>query len=193
MVNGLRRLARDALRDLAMEQNGLFTRHQALDRGVSLAAVNNYLAKGRVERVAYGIYRYLDLPGDAFWQYEIALLRTGDPHAALSHETALAIWDISDVSPARYHVTVPHARRIRRSDNDLYVVHEQQLAVDQVTWWEQMPIVTVPTAIEQCIADGTPTYLLRQALERGVRTGAVTRKTANRLTAAMETRDDPAR
>lgn len=193
MVDDSRQLARDALRDLAIEHNGLFTRQQALDRGVSPEAVHSYVAHGRVDRVAHGIYRYPFLPGAEFEQYETALLRTGDPEAVLSHETALAIWEVSDVNPARYHVTVFHARRIRRADNDRYVVHEQALTPDQVTWWEQMPIVTVPTAIDQCVADGTPTYLLRQALERGARTGAMTAATVNRLTIAMETRDDPTR
>ena len=118
----------------------------------------------------------------------MALLRTGDADAVLSHETALAIHDISDVNPSRYHVTIPRAHRIRRSDNDRYVIHVQRLPARQVTWWQQMPIVTPAAAIEQCMAYGTPTYLLRQALDRGARTGAVPRADLIRLTEALERR-----
>src|SRR5450759_3725443 len=192
MTQGGRELARDVLRDLAEAQNSLFTRQQAIAQDLTPAAVDNLVARGRVERVAHGIYRYPHLPGAQVEQYEVALLRTGDADAALSHETALATYEVSDVNPSRYHVTVPRGRRIRRADSDLYVIHEQVLTPEQVTWWELMRIVTLPTAIEQCIAYGTPTYLLRQALERGARTGAVRPDDLTRLTDALEARDVPA-
>lgn len=182
-------LARDVLRELAETQNGLVTRRQALDDlGVAAGAVDNLVARGRLEKVAHGIYRYPHLPGVEEEQFQVALLRTGDPEAALSHETALALHEISDVNPARYHVTVPVARRIRRADNDRYVVHVQPLAPPQVTWWHLMRIVTATTAIEQCITYGTPTYLLRQAIERGARTGAVRHDDVARLTQTLEAR-----
>ncbi|MFC7619092.1 type IV toxin-antitoxin system AbiEi family antitoxin domain-containing protein [Microlunatus sp. GCM10028923] len=182
-------MARDVLRDLAETQNGLLTRQQALDDlGLSAGAIDNLVARGRLERVAHGIYRYPHLPGVADEPYQVALLRTGDPEAALSHESALELHEISDVNPSRYHVTVAQRHRIRRSDNDRYVVHVEQLTARQVTWWHQMRIVTPTTAIEQCLRDGTPTYLLRQAIERGSRTGAVRSADAERLRTALEVR-----
>lgn len=182
-------LARDALRELAEAQNGLVTRAQALDElRLTAGAVDNLVARDRLVKVARGIYRVPHLPGIENEQFQVALLRTGDPDAALSHETALALHDISNVNPARYHVTVPSHRRIRRADNDRYVVHVHRLTQRQVTWWHLMRIVTPTTAIEQCIADGTPTYLLRQAIERGARTGAVRRDDVERLTEALEAR-----
>ena len=175
--------------DLAVAQNGLVTRQQAIDEvDVDPTAFDAFVARGRLERVARGIYRYPRLPGVEYEPYQVALLRTGDPDAVLSHETALAIHDISDANPSRYHVTVPQPRRVRRSDNDRYVVHVQRLTSGQVTWWQQMAAVTPSTAIEQCLAYGTPTYLLRQALERGARTGAVLHDDLNRLTEALERR-----
>ena len=184
-----RSLARDALRELAEAQNGLLTRRQALeDLGLSAGAVDNLVARGGLQRVAHGIYRFPHLPGIEDEQFQVALLRTGDSDAALSHETALDLYEISDVNPARYHVTIPAPRRIRRSDNDRYVVHVQRLEPRQVTWWHLMRIVTPTTAIEQCLQYGTPTYLLRQAIDRGARTGAVRRDDVARLTAALEAR-----
>ncbi|GEL99874.1 hypothetical protein CTE05_34210 [Cellulomonas terrae] len=182
-------LAREALREFAEEQNGMLTRRQAVeDLGLSSGAVDNLVARGRLDRVAHGIYRYPHLPGMADEQYQVALLRTGDPDAALSHETALQLHELSDVNPARYHVTVPQPLRIRRSDNDRYVVHVQPLTARQVTWWHQMRIVTPAAAIEQCLVYGTPTYLLRQAIDQGQRIGSVRNDDATRLRAALETR-----
>ena len=38
----------------------------------------------------------------------------------------------------------------------------------------EIPTVTAPTAIAQCIAGGVPTHLLRQAIERGHAQGYLT-------------------
>lgn len=181
-------LARDVLRELAVRQNGLLTRQQALNQHLTAGAVDNLVARGRLERVAHGIYRYPHLPGVLDEAFQIALLRTGDPNAALSHETALQLHEISDVNPACYHVTIGARRRLRRSDSYRYVVHVQPLTERQVTWWHQMRIVTPATAIEQCIHDGTPTYLIRQALERGRRNGMVRAADAARLRLALDSR-----
>lgn len=182
-------LARDALRDLAEGQNGLVSRRQAVDElGVTAGALDHLVARGGLLPVARGIYRVPYLPGIENERYQVALLRTGDPEAALSHETALTLHEISDVNPGRYHVTVPRPRRIRRSDNDAFVVHVDELKPDQVGWWNLMRVVSATTAIEQCIAYGTPTYLLRQAIERGERTGAVRRADVARLTHILEDR-----
>ncbi|WP_147915714.1 hypothetical protein [Ruania zhangjianzhongii] len=112
--------------------------------------------------------------------------RRVDPKAALSHETALDIYDVSDLIPDRYHVTVPQARRIRRADNAAYVVHEGVLAPGQVTWWEQMRVVTLAAAIEQCLGFGTPAYLLRQAIGRGAAKGWLRHADRARLAERME-------
>ena len=48
--------------------------------------------------------------------------------------------------------------------------------------------VTAVTAVEQCLAYGTPTYLLRQALERGHRQGYLTTADRDRLEVALEAR-----
>jgi predicted transcriptional regulator of viral defense system len=174
---------------LADAQNGLVTRQQAItELELTAAAVDNLVARGRLKRVAHGIYRYPYLPGVEDEALQVALLRTGDPHAALSHETALQLHDISDVNPTRYHVTIPDGRRIRRSDNDRYVVHVQRLTDAGRTWWHQMRIVTPAVAIAQCIVYGTPTYLLRQALSRGAGAGALRRTDARSLTALLEQR-----
>jgi hypothetical protein len=51
-----------------------------------------------------------------------------------------------------------------------------------------MRVVTPATTIEQCISYGTPTYLLRQALEQSARTGVVRGEDVVRLTALLEAR-----
>ena len=182
-------LARNTLRELALEQNGLVSRRQAIhDLSVHPDAVKALVARGRLLKVAPGIYRYPHLPGIEYESLQVALLRTGDPTAALSHETALALYELSDVNPSLYHVTVPVARRSRRADDHRYVTHVQTLTDVQVTWWNMMRAVTPAVAVEQCIAYGTPTYLLQQAIEQGARSGDIRRTDVTRLTHILETR-----
>ena len=118
----------------------------------------------------------------------LAVLWTRVPEAALSHETALDAYGISDINPNRIHITVGKRRRLRRTDVDEYVLHYQDLSPEQIGWWQEIPTVSPATAIAQCIACGTPTYLLRQAIDRGHAQGYL--KTADRdeLSDAVEER-----
>lgn len=115
---------------------------------------------------------------------------TGDAQACLSHETALAVREMGDLNPNRTHVTVPVAHRVRRKGANEVVVHNQDLSADQLTWWQQIPIVAVETAVRQCIEFGTPRYLLLQAIEQGTDAGEITAETANRLRKELEHHHD---
>jgi len=79
-------------------------------------------------------------------------------------DMALASCEVCDINPDRIHVTLPKGRRIRRRGGELYVVHHEDLAPERIGWWQQIPTVTLPTAIAQCITNGVPGYLMRQAL-----------------------------
>lgn len=80
--------------------------------------------------------------------------------------TRLVAWSID-------HVTVAETRRLRRAGGGDYEIHYEDLAPAQIGWWQEIPTVTPATAIVQCIAYGTPTYLLRQAIDRGHAQGYV--------------------
>lgn len=164
-------LARDKLWETASEQRGFITSRQATGAGVSKQALQMMVHRGTLERAAHGVYRFPRYPVGEYDQLMLAVLWTRVPEAALSHETALDAYRISDVNPHRIHVTVGKHRRFRRADGGDYVVHYQDLEPKQVGWWQEIPTVTPVTAIEQCLSYGTPTYLLRQAIERGYAQG----------------------
>lgn len=160
-------LARDELWDLAVAQLGFVTAQQAEAVGVSTGALQMLVRRGTLGRVAHGVYRFPRFPVSQYDPYMLAVLWTRVPEACLSHETALDAYEISDINPDRIHVTVGAHRRLRRTGGEDYVVHRQDLAPAQIGWWQQIPTVTPATAIAQCINYGTPTYLLRQAIDRG--------------------------
>ena len=186
-MNAVTKLER--LREVALDQHGFVATAQALEHGVSHAELSTMVARGRLARAARGVYRVPQVNETEDDQYQLAVLWTGVPEACLSHDTALDAWGITDINPDRIHVSVAATRRLRRAGGEKYQVHYDDLEPQQVTWWEGIRIVTVPTAIAQGIRSGVPTYLIRQALDRAGRTSALSATDRARLTAQLEARD----
>jgi len=178
----------DRLREAALEQQGFVTSAQAHDAGASSASLSMMVRRGRIERVSHGVYRVGQVPVTQYAPLMQAVLWTGFPEACLSHDSALDIWEISDINPSQIHVTVGAHRRISRSIPHGYVIHREDLAPGDVTWRESIPTVTASTAIRQCLDTGVPTYLIRQALERSARTGVVPASDREKLTRLMESK-----
>ena len=180
----------DALREIAMDQHGFVTTTQALDEGVTNDQLSKMVSRGRLDRVGYGVYRVPQVVGSRWDNWALAVLWTGVPEACLSHETALAAWDISDINPDRIHLTLPKGTRLRRAGGERYVLHYANLDPRQRTWFEQIPITDVPTTIADCIDWGVPTYLIRQALERTAGTSLLLDRERESLARRLEVRDD---
>ena len=185
-----RSLARDDLWEIAVDQHGFVTAQQAAEHGVSKHALQMLVHRGTLDRVTFGVYRFPRFPVGEFDPYMLAVLWTRAPEAALSHETALSAYGISDVNPSRIHVTVGRHRRIRRAGGEGYAVHYEDLIPQQLTWWQEIPTVTPATAVEQCIESGTPTYLVRQAIDRGHARGYLAKDEHTALTAKLENRHE---
>jgi len=179
----------DRLREVALDQHGYVTSAQALGEGVPRTELSKMVRRGRLDRVAHGVYQVPQVITGRYAPYMLAVLWTGAPEACLSHDTALQAWEISDINPDRIHVAVSRRRRIARQGGQGYVVHHCDLAPSQVTWWEQIRITNVPTTIEQCIDWGVPTYLIKQALERAGQTSLLLAPDRERLATRLEERD----
>jgi predicted transcriptional regulator of viral defense system len=146
--------------------------------------------RGTLTREAHGVYRFPQYPVGEYDPLMLAVLWTRVAEAALSHETALDVYGITDVNPNRIHLTVGKHRRLRRAEPGVYVVHYEDLDSGEVGWWQEIPTVTAATAIRQCIAFGTPTYLLRQGIERGHSQGYLTTAQHTELAALLEARHE---
>ncbi len=181
-------LARDELWDVATGQHGYVTAQQAVTLGIGKHAVQMLVHRGTLARVAHGVYRFPQYPVGQHDQYMLAVLWTRAPEACLSHETALDVYGISDINPNRIHVTVAKSRRLRRAGGDEYEIHYEDVAQRRLGWWQEIRTVTPATAIAQCIAYGTPTYLLRQAIERGHVQGYLQTAERDELARALEVR-----
>ncbi len=186
----MRPLARDELWDIAITQHGFVTAQQATELGVGKGALQMLVQRGTLTRATHGVYRFPQYPVGQYDGYMLAVLWTRAPEACLSHESTLDAYRISDVNPNRIHVTVGKHRRLRRTGGGDYVIHYEDLAPAQIGWWQEIPTVTPPTTIAQCVAYGTPTYLLRQAIERGHAQGYLKTAERDELATALEARHE---
>lgn len=181
--------AQEQLWDVALDQHGYVTQRDARALDIDKLTVDMLSARRQLDRVAHGVYRFPQIPATEYDPYMLAVLWTGAEEACLSHDSALAAYAVCDINPNRIHVTVAARRRIRRAGGDRYVVHYQDLLPAQVGWWQEIPTVTLPTAIGQCIDAGVPTYLLIQALENAAKTGDLVSADRTRLQAELSARD----
>src|SRR4051794_32721332 len=86
----------------------------------------------RLERMTRGVYRIAQYPADRLAQYREAILwaraSQGPEHVALSHDTALLVYGISDANPSRVHLSVPMSARLRRERLRWITVHRAILS-----------------------------------------------------------------
>lgn len=182
----MRRRAWDTtLYSVAEGQQGYFTAAQARDAGVHQVQLAQLAKSGDIERVSRGVYRLARYPLSPLGQYMEAALwpqvRRPDVRAVISHASALALYGLSDVSPAKVHVTLPAALRVRRAVPRHLVLHYADLAPDDVREVEGVPVTTPARTIRDVHADHLGPTLVRQAIADGRRRGELTFDEAGRL------------
>lgn len=173
------------LYDLAEAQAGYFTAAQARDAGVLQVRLSQLHQRGDIERVTRGVYRLTRYPISPFGQYMQAALwpqvRRPDAHGVISHESALAIYGLSNSSPAKIHVTLPTELRIRRTPPKHLVLHYADLNPGDEQRVEGVPVTTPARAIRDAHESHLGPALIRQAIVDGRRTGHLTLDEAERL------------
>ncbi len=138
---------RRRLRDRALDQYGYVTTRDAAELGVPATELRKIAGRGGVEHVAYGLYRFDDIPRDGHDQFMEAVLRVG-PKAYLTHDAVLALHDLGLVNPRRIRVGTP--RRARpRLPGSIEIVRRRLPAAD-LTVYEGIPSATVARALLDC-------------------------------------------
>jgi predicted transcriptional regulator of viral defense system len=97
--------------EVASSQRGHFTAAQARACSFGTDLLTHHARTGRFRRVHRGVYRLRDYPSSPHEDVVAAWLALGHDTAAASHETALALHDLSDIIPSAIHLAVPRARR----------------------------------------------------------------------------------
>lgn len=161
--------------EIAVAQDGLFTTQQAAEAGYSPQLLAHHLGAGRMLRVRRGIYRLVHFPaGDhedltAIWLWS-------ERAGVFSHETALALHDLSDALPSQVHLTLPEAwrrRRLRTSDG--VILHHGDIPDSERRWFGPVPATAPLRTLEDCARDHLPPEFLRGAALDALHRGLVVR------------------
>lgn len=173
------------LYEIAENQAGYFTAAQARAAGLHQVRLVQLAQQGAVERVSRGVYRFTRFPISQLGHYMEAVLwpqvRRPDVVGVISHESALAIHELSDVNPARIHVTLPTAVRIRREVPKRLVIHYADLTGKDVETVEGVPVTTPARSIRDAHTSHLGAALVGQAIADGRRSGRLPTAVANRL------------
>ena len=156
--------------DIAEPQLGYVTTAQAVTAGIRSNALVLMARRGVLERVSLGVYRIASYPAGPLEEYmEAVLWPQGGTQGVISHASALVFHGLSDVSPAKMHVTLPPSHRVRRSAPLHMVIHYNTLLPEDVTRVNGIPVTTPMRTIRDAIADHLSPALIKQAIADGRR------------------------
>ncbi len=185
----MKRSAKESYRALlvvADTQQGLFTARQASDAGYSDAARVYQVKSGNWVRMARGIYRLADYPAPdrpdlvlwSLWSRDIEDV----PQGVYSHQTALSIYELTDLQPARLHMTVPPRFRRRSVIPGILVLHRADLPAQDVVQMEGYHVTRpIRAIVDLLLSQEVHSEVLRGGLRDGLRTGLITMDEAWRV------------
>jgi predicted transcriptional regulator of viral defense system len=164
----------DGLYLMAESQAGYFTTQQALAAGMDRSTLRHHARPGgRYQRVRRGLYRLRHFPSSAHEHVVAAWLPMRDTGGVVSHESALELYDLSDVIPTIVHISLPRANRGQRPRPGVRIHTVKRLPGPGETRTVAGVVVTSPVrSIVDALEAGTqPEQIeraIRQALERGL-------------------------
>ena len=173
------------LYEIAEDQSGYITAAQARAAGLRQVRLVQLAQQGDIERETRGVYRFTRFPVPQLGHFMAAVLwpqvRRPDVVGVVSHQSALSIHGLSDVSPARIHLTLPASVRLRRQVPKALVIHYANLAPGDVERVEGVPVTTPSRSIRDAHASHLGSELVGKAIADGRRSGALRLAEADRL------------
>ena len=160
---------------IAEDQQGYFTTKQAEGAGFDGKNHAYHVRAGNWEREHRGIYRLKKYPAAARPDLVLWSLwsrnRDDEPQGVYSHETALSIYDLSDLNPAKIHMTVPPGFRRNGALPGVLVLHKGVLEKDEVEAIQGFRVTKPLRAIADLMDVVEPVFIeqaCRQAYQRGL-------------------------
>lgn len=148
MRNASRRESLDGrMHAMAATQHGVLTRRELLDIGYSPAALSRRVQEGALVRIRPQVYRVRAVKPS--WLQEMyAVCRWLEPSVVASHRSAAVVWNLGDIPPGIFEVTVAEATR-QAADVRVHVTDQMPRSHRRV---RQLVPVTDParTVIDCC-------------------------------------------
>ena len=175
-----RKEAAKRLYEIAEGQQGFFTTKQAKAAGFAENTHPYHVHAGNWIREHRGIYRLATFPrGERpdLMLWSLWSRNRGETSQGIySHQTALSLHDLSDVMPAKLHMTVPRSFRRNSEIPRVLVLHFADLSQSDIGVAHGVRITRpVRTILDLVESEEVPPAILRQALREGLRRGLIRR------------------
>lgn len=168
---------REKLFEVANRQNGYFTSKQAEECGYARANFHRFLDSGEWIKEHRGIYRLSlypiqDRPELVLWSLW-SRNKKGKSQGVWSHQTALDIHELTDIMPAKMHMTVPKEFRKNQPIPEILVLHYAHLNEGEIEkrrgYKVTTPLRTFADIISaESVSIDQITMGIRDALKRGL-------------------------
>lgn len=167
----------DRLYEIAADQNGYFTTKQAIAAGYADNTHPFHLKAGNWIREYRGIYRLAKYPtGDhpdmVLWHLW-SRGRDEKPEGVYSHQTALSLYELSDINPSKLHMTVPSSFRRSSPTPGILVLHRGTIRKEDIEARQGFrvtrPLKTISDLlITRSVQMDHMQQAVRQAYQRGI-------------------------
>jgi len=171
----------------AYSQHGYFTTSQARERGLSSQLLSHYVRGNRFERVRRGLYRLPGFPRPEDDEMREKWMAVGAEKAVLSHQSALALLDLSDNIPNAVHLLLGRRYRGLRRPAGV-VIHTRPDEEEVATVWREGLRLTAPARTLVDVASEIQPEQLEMAVWQALRRGLLT---ARKLEEEARRRDRP--
>jgi hypothetical protein len=167
--------------DIADQQQGFFTTKQAKAAGFAENTHPYHVQVGNWIREHRGIYRLALYPATdrpdlvlwALWSRN----RNEEIEGVYSHHTVLSFYNLSDLNPAKLHMTVPTDFRRNSEIPGILVLHYADLPETDVETAQGFRLTRPLRAILDLIEAGTvERNFIRQAIRQAADRGLITRQ-----------------
>ena len=180
---------------IASEQDGYFTTKQAINAGYHTNSHPYHVKTGNWIREYRSIYRLANYPigdrPDLILWYLWSRSRNEVPQGVYSHETSLAIHDLTDLNPSKLHMTVPKNFRRNSRIPDILVLHYGDILQAEKEDMYGVKVTNPMRTIIDIIKEGNLSKdLLIQAIEEAINRGAVTKRELEKARQVNETLND---
>ncbi|SRR5579875_179140 len=159
----------------AYQRSGYFTSDEARAHGVSRQLLNHHVKQGRFEQIRRGLYRIRGFPSSQHDDVREKWLAVGAEKAVVSHESALALLELSDNVPDKVHLLVPRRHRgLRRPPGVVIHTHPDDERIP-IVWRDGMPL-TAPARTLVDVAEELQPEQVAMAVRQALTLGLLTRR-----------------
>ena len=99
--------------EFAKANNGVITTADISRKGILRGNLKNLVDTGKLEKTGRGVYILPEI-----WEDEFVNLQVRFKKGVISNETALFLWDLTDRTPNKYHMTFPESYNLTNAKKE---------------------------------------------------------------------------